>query len=448
MPPALFVFVAAAMFMLFAGVAKAQDPELLTLDRAVEIALHGNRNVASAQIEVDKAGDQLAAVRTKRFPSVNFTMLGSQNLTPIEFKFAQGVFGTFPEIGPVPATDTTISTPRQPTFTIINQVSQPLSQLYKIKLNEKLARIEIDVAREDVRSQQNDVVASVKSGYYAILQTQSALESTDESIHMYAELDRVTDDYIIQQVVLRSDSLDVKSRLAKAEYDASVLRDQLAGQKDQLNLLLGREVGTDFRVSPTPEYSLYEVDLVAARARAVERRPEIRQARLKVEQAGVDRKIKKAEFIPDVSLNFTHVSLLNYDSLIPKNVATVGFVVSWEVFDWGRKKHELSEKDRAREQADLAFRETTAKVMADVNDRFRKVGQTQRLLRVARMRQEACREEVRVTTARYRAQVALLKDALEAQTELAEADSEYQKALLSFWTARADFEKAIGGEQP
>lgn len=446
----LSLLAVAALALAGAGAARAQGPvapdaDLLTLDRAVELAVRGNRELASAGIEVDKAGDRLAETHTKRFPSVNLYVLGSQNLTPINFKFAQGVFGTFPGIGPVPATDTSISTPRQPTVTMINQVSQPLSQLYRIGLGEKLARVDIELAREDVSAKETEVVTSVKEAYYAILQTQSSLESTQESIRMYAELDRVTDGYIIQQVVLRSDSLDVKARLAKSEYDASTLRDQLAGQKERLNLLLGRDVSTEFRVSPAPEYALYDVDLAAARTRALELRPEVRQARLRVEQAVLDRRMKKAESIPDVSLTFSHVSLLNYDSLLPRQIATAGITVNWEVFDWGRKRRELSEKDRAREQAELALREAEAKVGADVNDKYRKLGQTQRLLRVARMRQEACREDVRVTTGRYKAQVALLKDALEAQTALADADSQYQQALLSFWTAKADFEKAIGG---
>jgi outer membrane protein TolC len=436
-----------------AGTAMAQHPaapdaDLLTLDRAVELAVQDNATLKSAEIDIDRAGDRLAATRTKRFPSVNLYVLSAQNLTPINFRFQSGAFGTYPGIGPVPSTDTSISTPRQPTVTMINQLSQPLSQLHQIRLGIAMAQVDVELAREKASEKRKDLVASVKEAYFAILQTQSALETTDETIRMYAELDRLTDGYIIQQVVLRSDSLDVKARLAKSQYDASVLRDQLATQKERLNVLLGRDVETQFRVSPALEYTPYDVDLVAARGRALAERPEVRQARLNVERAGYDRRMKKSEYIPEISLNVSHVSMLNFDSILPRQVATVGVTVNWEVFDWGRKHHELEEKDRALEQADLALRDSSAKVVADVNEKYRTLGQTQRLLRVARMRLDACREDVRVTTERYRAQVALLKDALQAQTSLAEANTQYQQALLSFWTARADFEKAIGGEQP
>jgi outer membrane protein TolC len=40
----------------------------------------------------------------------------------------------------------------------------------------------------------------------------------------------------------------------------------------------------------------------------------------------------------------------------------------------------------------------------------------------------------------------LLKDVLEIQTSLADANHRYQAALLAYWTARADFEKALGEE--
>jgi outer membrane protein TolC len=41
----------------------------------------------------------------------------------------------------------------------------------------------------------------------------------------------------------------------------------------------------------------------------------------------------------------------------------------------------------------------------------------------------------------------LLKDVLIAQTSLSNANYEYQEALLSFWTAKADFEKALGEDK-
>ena len=68
------------------------------------------------------------------------------------------------------------------------------------------------------------------------------------------------------------------------------------------------------------------------------------------------------------------------------------------------------------------------------------------MLRVSQLAQEATREKLRVTMNKYTQQAVLLKDVLHAQAELAGANDQYQQALLSFWTARAEFEKALGEE--
>jgi len=47
----------------------------------------------------------------------------------------------------------------------------------------------------------------------------------------------------------------------------------------------------------------------------------------------------------------------------------------------------------------------------------------------------------------FKNEAVLIKDVLQAQTQLAQADSEYQKSLSGFWTTKADFEKATGEEK-
>jgi outer membrane protein len=284
----------------------------------------------------------------------------------------------------------------------------------------------------------------VKQTYYGILQTQSALESTQESITSYRELDRVTSDRVVQQVSLKSASLEVKTRLAKAEYEAINLSNELATKKEQLNDLLGRDVRTDFRVNPAPDANGFPADLENARNRALEQRPEIREARLKVKQAEVDRRIKKSEYIPDVSAGFVYMTFRNFDDFIPKNLANAGLVVTWEVFDWGRKRHELAEKDKTIAQARELLREAESGVLIDVSDKFRKLQQTQQAFVVAQLAEETAKESLRVNTNKYKLTAALLSDVLQSQSTLVEANHQLQEALLNYWTARAEFEKALG----
>src|SRR4029077_2359940 len=52
--------------------------EVLTLEQAIALALRDNHIVKSAELGVRKAGDELAAIRTSRLPSMHLFTLASQ----------------------------------------------------------------------------------------------------------------------------------------------------------------------------------------------------------------------------------------------------------------------------------------------------------------------------------------------------------------------------------
>src|SRR5262245_5385788 len=436
------LIVLAIPFIGFCQSSVAFTGENLTLEEAISLALRENRQIKNSALELEKFDFRISAARTHRLPEFKISSLGSQLLSSLDFKFERGVFGNYPNIGPIPAQDAVITTPRRPTIVTIGQVNQPLSQLYRVGLNLKQLDVGREIAEQQVRAQRQTIANNVKRIYYAILQTESALGSMEESIKLNRELDRVTGDYVVQQVALKAEGLEVKTRLARSEYEASTLRDQLASQKEQLNQLLGRDVNTEFSVSPVQTASYYELDIVAARARAMEQRPEIREAQLKIKHAEFDRRITKSRYIPEVSLNFSYISSVNIN-FVPRQVSSVGLMLTWEPFDWGRKKRELAEQSRSIEQAQQAHRETESAVLIEVNTKFRKLQQTRQQLVIGRLAEETAREQLRVVTNRYTAQAALLKDVLYAQNTLAEANHQYQQALLALSAARADFEKAI-----
>jgi len=422
----------------------AERGQPLSLDSAIQVAVQDNRRVKSTSLEVRKLEDRIAAARTRRLPQLNWYMFGAQRLTELNFRFPRGAFGSYPNIGPIPEADTSIRAPFQLSALLIGRVDQPLSQQYQIGLGLRQLEVGREIAREAERAERHAVIAEVKRTYYGIQQAQAALESIEEAIQLYRELDRVTEQYVLQQVALRSDGLDIKTRLARAEYEVLAIRNPLASQKEHLNSLLGRDITTEFQVSAVDEAAWIETELGAARKLALERRPEVKQARLKVRQADYERRLKKADFIPNLSLSFSYLSPVNYGSLVPANIAVAGLLLNWEPFDWGRKKHELAEKNRSIEQADLSLREVETQVTMEVNHRFRKLEEARQLLAVARLGRESMQEKLRVATNRYKQEAALLREVLQAQASLAEASHQYSQALLSFWTARADFERALG----
>jgi outer membrane protein TolC len=436
------------LLLLVRGVVQAQQSapasgESLTLDQAIALALHDNHAMKIAKLEVERADEDISAAKTYRLPALHVYNSVSGNLANNELKVPNPANNLFPGLGPF----FTLNDSRKVTAIFATSAIEPLTQQYRIGLNIKSQRVSREIAQAKLRQQQNDRIDQVKQIYYGILQTSSALSSVEEALKSYRELDKVTGDYVVQQVSLKADLLTVQTKLAKVEYEQLELSNHLATQKEQLNTLMGRYIATPFEVTAVPDFTPFETDLVAARKVALERRPELQQARLTIEQATLDRRLKKSEYIPDVSAGFIYLTPRNYASVIPKNFANVGVVVSWEFFDWGRKKHQLAEKDLAIEQAKNALKETEDQVLIDVGDKLRKLQQSGQALRVAKLAQSSAIENLRVSTGRYKFQAVMLSDVLQSQASLAEATHEYQSALLAFWTAKAEFEKALGEDK-
>jgi outer membrane protein len=366
-------------------------------------------------------------------------------LSPVDFSFPKGAFGDFAGTGPIPDADTTVSVPRQPTYYVSSQVSQPLSQLFRIGLGIESAAATRDIEVERTRGEQLTVVNNVKRLYFSILQTESALRANQEAIALYRELARTLDARVIQKVALRSDAMDVQFRLAQEELTTTTRQNALASQKEQLNQLLGRDIRTPFEVEDVNELSLIDVDLRVAQGKALDARPDVREARLALRQAELDQRMTKADRIPEISLAVGYTSNFNID-VMPGNLATAGVQLTWEPFDWGRRKHELAVKTHTVQQARLGVREVEDRTVLEINSRHRTLAEKRALLNVARMAQETTREKLRVKTNQFQVQAALLPDVLQVRAELASNDDRYQQALLEFWTAKADYDLAVGEE--
>ena len=443
------IFIILALLILVPyDAASAQDAaprttSTLTLDQAIDLALSNNHSVKIAQLAVDRADENISVAKTFRLPSINAYALVSGNLARNELQVQNPAANLFPGLDSF----FTLSVDRKPTAIFAASVIEPLTQQYRIGLHIRMAKLSREMAQAKMAQQRNETIDQVKKAYYSILQTQSALDSVEEAVKSYEELDKVTGDYVVQQVALKADRLVVQTRLARVQYEELELNNRLATQKEQLNSLLGRDVDAVFEVAGMPEFVSFETDLTAARKIAIERRPELRQAKLALEQAKLDRRIKKSEYIPDVSAGFTYLTPRNFNDAVPKNFANIGVAVKWEVFDWGRKKHQLAEKERAIEQARNGLKETEDQVLIDVGDKLRKLQLSGQALRVAKLAEDSAKENLRVNTGRYRFMTALLSDVLQSQASLAEASDGCQRALLAFWTAKAEFEKALGEEK-
>ena len=434
------------------SVAWAQTPEpatttapLLTLDEAIRVANGTNRDIQISKLEIVKAQETVAEAKTNYFPKLDANVLAGTLLRPLNFRVPAGSFGTYPGVGPIPATDSNIHSPVRFGAFVNASAAQPLTQLFKVNLAVHQAQLGIDLAKEGVRAQSQDTVRQVKEAYYQVAQLQAQVESATAAVQALSEMSTLTEQRLAQEIVLRSDSLTVKAKLKQQRYQLLTALDAFELQKQDLNRLLGRDLRTPFSVEMLPFGELVEWDLDTARRQALEQRPELREAKLQTKMAEMDVRREHAKYIPDLSLQVSYLGFQNVNFL-PQNVGTVGLQFQWQPFDWGYKKHRIAELRATTEQKATAERDVEQRVLLEVEEKFRKLGETRILLDAQTDQREAEHAKLHEVTDRYNQKAALLADLMQQQAAVSQAEAQYQQALAGFWTARADFEKAIGAE--
>src|SRR5947209_995866 len=308
------VLIAALWQFTFAG-AQTNGAALRTLDEALQLAKSNNRDLKEFGLDVIKQREAVGEAKTHLYPRLDTSVLAAQLLAPLDFTINKGQFGTFPGTGPIPGSNTDLHTPARPIAIASVTLTQPLTQLIRINLSIADQRLKVDAAHLSFNERQQKLTDDVRQSYYQVLQSQIQYESQQSIVKYLEELLQLTDRRFSQQAALKADRLSVKAEVAKATYQLTTIEDTLADRKEVLNHLLGRSLQTEFSVEPVPSTLPEQEDLSAARAIALEHRPETKLAANRMRQAELETRSEKTHYIPDLAIQASYGSPANINFL-------------------------------------------------------------------------------------------------------------------------------------
>jgi len=432
----------------FVCVAHGED---LTLDEAIQLALQSNRPLRNVALDSAKLQDRKASVKTQLLPSARVVALGGASVSPVDLTISRGALGFDAGGAPVPAVDARIPHTTGAAGLVLVSVTQPLSTIPTIKRDLSLIEIQQKLAQEQIRLERQTLVRDIRQIYYGIQSVQSALAAAQESVKLAREMVRLTSEYAEKRLALDADALEAQVHLAQALENAVDLENQREALKSKLNQKISRDVLTEFTVAQIPESGETAPetprDVTDVRRLALAQRPEAREAELLVQQARLEIQNAAAAFHPTVAAEYAGITLANVGPLLPREVGVAGVSLQWEPFTWGRKKHELAVRRDEIQEAENRAEEIKGEVSIDVAQQFRRLPLARARLGIARLRRQMAAESLRVAQKRYEEQFSLLRTVLDAQSAVEAANAEYQRSLAELWTARADYERALGEDQ-
>src|SRR5215813_12156198 len=156
-------------------------PRTINLHEAVELALKHNHLVRIASLHVEEEQHAKDVAKSAYFPTLRNDTAFS-HVTDTQFiEIPAGAFGAVGTTA-LPSRSFVINQGGKDIFISGTGLTQPLTQLLKIKAGNDAARAEVDASREKARGVENDVALKVRQLYYKTLIVQSQHRAIEEKI--------------------------------------------------------------------------------------------------------------------------------------------------------------------------------------------------------------------------------------------------------------------------
>ena len=405
------------------------ESRTLNLHEAVELALKHNHVVRIASLHVEEEQHAKEVARSAYLPTIRND---SAFLRVTDTQFIAIPGGS---LGNGVPTQTAVLNQGGKSFTTSGTgLTQPLTELWKIRAGNDVARADLNASREKARGVEDEVALRVRQLYYKILIVQSQHRAIEAKIRAVEELQTERVQQVKYGSTLEVDLIESRAQFLQAKQELLTTELQVSDLRMQFNDVVGLPIKSEVALDPevaTPTNSCEREQCIRL---ALDSHPEVTEARAVVEKASAGVRAAKYEYIPDVEA-FARYTYSNDVPFLARNFGTFGVHFSYDLFDGGKKRATLRERDSQLAQAKENLARISDEVELRVETAYNKVERTQQMIAVSK-ELLATRNEARRVSAQQLEQGTYLRsqaeaaDAqeLEAQTLLLQSQLEYAQA--------------------
>src|SRR5271165_5647447 len=399
-------------------------PRHISLHEAIELALKHNHNVRIAAFKVEEKQHTKEVAKSAYFPTIrndsNFIHLTDTQLIQIYAGSLGTVAGS-----PIPAANSIINQGGRNLTTSGTQLTQPLTTMLKIKPANDMAQAELKASRERAQQTENDVALRVHLLYYKVLIAQVHRTATEARIKASQDLQKERVEQVKYGSTLEEELIESRAQVLEARQELLTTELQLSDLTLQLNDAMGLPLTTALELDPNTVEFQETCQRETCVTLALQSHPEIIAARNEVEKANAAVRLAKADIrVPDTEA-FARYSYQDNVPFLARNFGTFGVHFGYDLFDSGRKRAILREREAQLSQAQENLARVTDEVEVVVQTAYNKVERTQQMLKVSEELLALRSESNRVLQ-----QQLLQGTALSSQADLATAQEYDAKTLL------------------
>jgi len=451
------------LLALLLGIINLKSQEILTLDKALQIAESGSPDLQRSILNRERFSKNLEAQRAalkSRF-SLDVTPVAYGRNRRFDNRVSQWYtnenFQTnamFRVVQPILPTDGTISLTNefgwQSNYSdatdiesqvfynnLYLNVNQPLFTYNRQKLELKELELNFENANISYAIQRLNLERNVTQFFYNVYMTQMNLNIARE------ELKNTENSYSIIKNKVDA-GLAAMEELYQAELNLSTAKSSLQNSevnyenaKDQLKLYLGMDLYEDFAILADIAANPVQVDLEKAINSGMKSRMELRQREIDVETSMFElvRTRSLNEFRGDINLRLgVSGDNKNLDEIFdaPTNSPSVAVSFSIPLFDWGEKKARIAAQEASVDMQKLNFTDEQNQIIIGIRQAYRNLQNQLNQIQIADQSQTNAQLTYEINLERYENGDLTGMDLNLYQTQLSERKIAYAQALINY----------------
>ncbi len=432
---------------LFSGISIPQKADAaerkLGLNEAVSMALEQNSALKIARARVKEKEEAEKGAKSDYYPHItNETTLSAMSDNQL-ISIPAGSLGTVPGLGEFPLETVEISQGSDATLINTLTLKQPLTQLFKIRDAADIADAEIRISEADLKKAEAEVVYYAKKLYLGLLLANKQKEAVKASVSEAEEKLRESRDAETAEIILPAAVTGARVKLLQAKQSIISVDNRITDISADLSELTGLPLDTTYKLTDTgnnvEETHPFETYL----AKAMSGNPEIMAAKQTVNKAESGISAAKHDYIPDLGLfgSYIHQDGISF---VRDNITMVGVQMKWDVFDWGKKRSTLGQREMQLLQANHNLERIKQKVEVAVGKAYRKVMQAKQMMDVAKEALVLQKERLRIGDDRLKAEMITAADHGELVTAYKKAEYDELQAYVGYCVAVAELDLAVG----
>lgn len=437
----------------------AQEPLVLDLDKALEIAMSENPTVRVANREIEKKEYAKKGSYAALFPQVNFGFDYTRTLKKqvMYMDFDMSSLGLGGESGGTTGEEASSSSDdgfpvgRDNNWSVGFNASMPLinASLWK---SIAISGQDVELAVEQARSSRIDLVNQVSKAYYAILLANDSYkvykESYDNAMENYLDIKQKYE----QGTVAEYDLIRADVTVKNAEPNMLQAENALKLVKWQLKALMG--IDLDLPIECEGALVDYKSDLfgdflTTSSDTSLDENTTLKQIDIQFEQLGNSLKMQKFDFLPTLSLT----GLYNWSSMNNNfkfgeykwnPYSTIGVSLSIPIFSGGSKVQKIRQTKVSMLQMELQREDTERNLQLSVRQSLDNMTTCVKRFHASQRGVEQAERGYLISQKRYDTGAGTLLEMNDAELAMTQAKLNFNQAIYDYMTAKSDLEKTLG----